>query len=134
MAGASEPQAILTPAGERLAEHPPGLGEDLGRLLLEDRVDAVDRHVVGQRSRADEERPGLGHELDRVVGGQRSVLDAVDPGADAGADPGVAVRVRGHPQAVAMGLVDDGRQLLVGVLLAAGGAARTTSRRPTPRS
>ena len=67
--------------------------------------------------------PAFAIVLQRVVGGQRAVLDAVDPGPDAGADAGVAVGVRRHAQAVAVGLVDDGVQLLVGVLLAPGGGA-----------
>jgi hypothetical protein len=108
MAGASEPQAIL--------------GEDLGGLLLQDRMDAVDRHVIGQRRRTDEEGAGLGHQLDRVVGGEGAVLDTVHASPDAGADASIAVGVRGHSQPVAVGLVDDRRQLLVRVLLAAGGA------------
>jgi hypothetical protein len=65
----------------------------------------------------------LHHELDRVVARERSVLDAVDAGADAGADAGIAVRVRGDTQTGAVGLVDDRRELLVGVLLRAGGPA-----------
>ena len=109
----------LDAGGERLGEHLAGLREDLRRLLLQDRVDAVDGHVVGQRGGADQEGPGLRHQRNGVVAGERPVLDAVDPGPDAGPDAGVAVGVGGDAQAVAVGLVHDRLELLVGVLLCA---------------
>ena len=46
------------------------------------------------------------------------MLDAVDSGTEARADAGVAVRVRGNPDAGSVRLVDDRGQLLIGVLLA----------------
>ena len=62
----------------------------------------------------------LDHHLDRVVARERAVLDAVDAGPDARPDAGVAVRVRGDLEPGAVRLVDDRRELLVGVLLRAG--------------
>ena len=61
----------------------------------------------------------LDHHLDRLVARERAVLDAVDAGADARADAGVAVRVRGDLDAGAVRFVDDRLELLVGVLLRA---------------
>ena len=55
----------------------------------------------------------LHHELDGVVARERAVLDAVDTGANARADTGVAVRVGGDAQAGAVRLVDDRGDLLV---------------------
>ena len=75
----------------------------------------------------------LDHQLDRVVGGEGAVLDAVDAGADARPDAGVAVGVRGDLDAGAVRLVDDRLELLVGVLLRARERRCATSRRPTPR-
>ena len=53
---------------------------------------------------------------------QRPVLDAVDARLDGGADAVVAVGVGGHLEPGPVGLVHDGAQLLVGVLLGAGRA------------
>lgn len=39
------------------------------------------------------------HHLQGLVAGEEAVLDAVDPGADARLDGGVADGVRGHPHA-----------------------------------
>ena len=47
------------------------------------------------------------------------MLYAVHAGPDAGADGGVTVSVSGDSDSGPMGLVDDGRQLLVRVLLRA---------------
>ena len=49
------------------------------------------------------------------------MLDAVDARLDGGADAVVAVGVGGHLEPGAVGFVGDGPQLLVGVLLGAGG-------------
>ena len=63
----------------------------------------------------------LDHQLDRLVAGEEAVLDAVDAGADAGADARRRRGVRGDLDAGAVRLVDDRVELLVGVLLRAGG-------------
>ena len=59
----------------------------------------------------------LDHHLNGLVARERTVLDAVDAGANAGADAGVAVRVRRDLEPGAMRFVDDRRELFVGVLL-----------------
>ena len=71
-------------------------------------MDAVDGHVVGQGGGADQEGAVLDHLLERVLRGQRPVLNAVHPGPDAGADAGVAVRVGRDAEAIAMCLVHYG--------------------------
>jgi hypothetical protein len=72
------------------------------------------RYVVGTRNRA-----ALDEQVEGFVGHQRPVLDAVDAGLDGGADPLVAVGVGGHLEPGPVRFVDDGPQLLVGVLLGA---------------
>jgi hypothetical protein len=53
---------------------------------------------------------------------QEAVLDAVDAGLHRRPDGVGAVGVRRHLQSAPVGLVDDGAQFLVGVVLRAGGA------------
>ena len=70
----------------------------------------------------------IDHHLNRLVGGQEAVFDAVDPGTDAGPDRGVADGVRGHSYPGAVGFVGDRGELRVGILLGArGGAVRHDS-------
>src|SRR5438477_540629 len=78
---------------------------------------------LGEVAGWDEEGAVLDHRADRVVGGQRAVLYAVHAGPDAGADGGVTVSVSGDSDSGPMGLVHDGRELLVRVLLRASLAA-----------
>ena len=61
----------------------------------------------------------IGHHLDRVVGSQEAVFDAVDPGTNT-ARIAVADGVRGHPYSRAVGFIGDRGELGVGVLLAPG--------------
>ena len=59
------------------------------------------------------------HHLDGLVGGQETVFDAVDAGADAGLDRAVADGVGGDPHPGAVRFVGDRGELLIGVLLGA---------------
>ena len=119
MAGASEPQAILTPAARALANICRACGKISAAFFC--RIGWMRSMAMWSASAVVPTRkvPDFGHQRDGVVAGQRPVLDAVDPGPDAGPDAGVAVGVGRHAQAVAVRLVHDGRQLLVGVLLGA---------------
>src|SRR5207249_4756619 len=74
-------------------------------------------------ARRDEECAVFDHHLYGLVARERPVLDAVDPGTDAGPDARVAVRVRGDFQARSMCFVGDRRELFVRVLLRAGETA-----------
>ena len=104
---------------DRLPEHGARPREHLGRLRLQ--LGCRPRHVepLGQVAGRDEERAVLDHHPDRVVARERAVLDAVDARRDAGADAGVTVRVGRDLEPGAVRLVDDRRELLVGVLLRA---------------
>ena len=120
MAGASVPQAIFAPRVDRLADRLLGPREHLGRLGLQLGGGVRGVHAVGQVGRRHEEGAPLDHQVQGLVGHERAVLDAVDAGLDGGADAVVAVGVGRDPQPGAVRLVDDRRQLLVGVLLRAG--------------
>ena len=113
----------LHPRRDRLAQHLAGPGEHLGRLGLELGRGLGDVEAFGEVAGGDEEGAVLDHRADRVVGGQRAVLYAVHAGPDAGADGGVTVSVSGDSDSGPMGLVHDGRELLVRVLLRASLAA-----------
>lgn len=61
----------------------------------------------------------IDHHLDRLITGQEAVFDAVDPGADAGLDRGVADGVCGHADSGPVGFVGDRGELGIGILLRA---------------
>ena len=59
----------------------------------------------------------VGHHLDGFVGRQKSMLNAVDSGADTSADGAIADGVGGDPDPGTMRFVGDGSELGIGVLL-----------------
>ncbi len=117
MAGASVPQAILTPLAMAFADRLLGSGKDIGGLGLQFGRSMRQVHPVSQVRGGYEEAASVHHEVDGLVAHERAVLDAVDSRFDGGPDPVVTVGVGGHAEPRSVRLVDHGTQLLVRVLL-----------------
>jgi hypothetical protein len=81
-----------------------------------------DVHAVGEVGRRHEKGPTLDHQIERLVTHEGTVLDAVDARLDRRPDAVVAMGVGRHRETGPVGLVRDGPQLVVGVLLGAGRA------------
>ena len=103
--------------GDRLGQHRLGPREDVLGLLAQLRGDAVDRHRLGEVGGRHQERAVVDHHLNRLVGGEEAVFDAVDTGPDACPNRAVPDRMCGHPHTGPVCLVGDRGELVVGVLL-----------------
>ncbi len=96
-------------AFDRLADRRPGTREHLRRLGLQRRRGMGDIHAVGEIGGRHQEGPAFDDELERLVAGERAVLDAIEAGLDRGPDAVVTVGVRRDLEPGAVRFVGDRR-------------------------